>query len=144
MSGALDVSSGSGTFRQTLSHGQKSLWFLESDADIAGAYNVPFIIHMRGPLDFAAIHWACSAIVHRHPILASHISDSPDPKWMEATGFEVQLENPEALETDLPQRVAECAHRPFRLANEVPIRFDLAKLSGDHYALLSVTHHIAR
>ncbi len=63
-----------------LSSVQRRMWFLEQLDPGQGAYNVPEVVRLRGPLDVEALHRAWAQVVRRHGVLrTSFVMDGDEP-----------------------------------------------------------------
>jgi hypothetical protein len=54
---------------RVLSFGQQQLWLVDQLSPGGSAYNVPYPIRIRGPLDVDALHRGIDAVVGRHEVL---------------------------------------------------------------------------
>ncbi|ONI75169.1 hypothetical protein ALI144C_41225 [Actinosynnema sp. ALI-1.44] len=125
-----------------LSPAQQRLWFIHRMDGPSPTYNVPFTARLNGPLDLEALRAAVTDVVERHEILRTVYPDTAIPTQVVSTGqvpFDVVATN-EAL---LPRLLAEASRHPFRLAEELPIRVTVYKLSDSEYVVLVLVHHIA-
>jgi amino acid adenylation domain-containing protein len=63
-----------------LSSVQRRMWFLEQFDPGHGAYNVPEVLRLRGPLDVGALRRAWAEVVRRHGVLrTSFVMDGDEP-----------------------------------------------------------------
>ncbi|MFC4008669.1 condensation domain-containing protein [Nonomuraea purpurea] len=126
-----------------LSFAQRRLWFLDQ-VNAGVAYNIPMLVHLRGPLDVAALRGALDDVVARHEPLRTVFTmrdGEPAQRVLPPgpAGFEVVEVAPDELE----RRVAEAARYRFDLARELPIHSVLFGTGPEEHALLLVMHHIA-
>jgi amino acid adenylation domain-containing protein len=128
-----------------LSFAQQRLWFLDQWEPGSPAYNIPLILHLRGPLDAAILHQALQEIIRRHSVLhlVFAVQDEeptqvphPDPR------LALEVEEVESL-TAARQRADADAARPFALDRDLPIRARLFRLNSDEHVLYLNMHHIA-
>lgn len=135
-----------GVFIAPLSFAQKRLWFLSQLHPKSCAYNVPFGLRIRGPLDVAALHRTLAFIVHRHESLQTTFREiDGGPQQVIAPGAVVTLDLVDT--TDDPEKGLEKfrlseASTPFDLETGPLIRFKLLRLRPDDHALLITLHHI--
>ncbi|HEX3782003.1 MAG TPA: non-ribosomal peptide synthase/polyketide synthase [Pseudonocardiaceae bacterium] len=129
-----------------LSHAQRGVWFLHRMDEQNPTYNIPSVVRLTGRIDRDALRAAVADVVDRHEVLRSvfpEVDDRAGQVVLAAadTGFEltcVQL-----ARSELDDAVREFGHRPFRLADELPIRVALFSVPGDEHVLAVVVHHIA-
>ncbi|MET0626409.1 MAG: MupA/Atu3671 family FMN-dependent luciferase-like monooxygenase [Pyrinomonadaceae bacterium] len=129
-----------------LSHGQRAQWFLYQLAPESAAYNIPAAVRVRGGLDVDELRRAFRTLSARHASLRSSfdaplgepfqkIHESMEPHFVveDATGWD---------EPRLRARLAEEAHRPFRLERGSLLRVSVFERAGGEHVLLLVAHHI--
>ncbi|GAA0258953.1 non-ribosomal peptide synthetase [Saccharothrix mutabilis subsp. mutabilis] len=120
-----------------LSHAQQRLWLLDQVNGGTAAYNSPWALRLRGPLDVDALRAALGDVVARHESLRTvfpQVDGVPAQRVLDTA--------PELLpagEADL----AELSAHVFDLADETPLRAHLLAVSPDEHVLLLVLHHIA-
>ncbi|MFF7244752.1 amino acid adenylation domain-containing protein [Embleya sp. NPDC008237] len=135
-----------------LSAVQHSLW-LHQQANPAGtSYNGCLLIRVRGPLDVGALRVATRELLCAHEVLRTTyhadatgvpyqtIADPPDDPLpvRDLTRLPADVRDTEA------ERVARrLAARPFDLARERSVRYELLALGPADHALVQVVHHIA-
>ncbi|MFD6158646.1 non-ribosomal peptide synthase/polyketide synthase [Nocardia sp. NPDC060256] len=132
-----------------LSPAQQRIWFLNR-FEQTGAYNMPFVVRLRGAVDIAALRRALDDVVARHEVLRT-IFPAPLPgDGIGAAARQVVLSvaavsgAPESLGVDeLGTELAEFAARGFDLVREIPIRARIFALDDGSCALALVLHHIA-
>jgi nonribosomal peptide synthetase DhbF len=127
-----------------LSAAQEQLWFIERFAPGVGAYNIPFGVRLRGPLDIGALERALSQIVARHEALRTcfGVSDGqPVQRILPAAPVRLPVAFP-VTEGALPGRLNAEAGAPFDLEHEPPIRFGLLQIAPDDHVLTATMHHI--
>jgi amino acid adenylation domain-containing protein len=123
-----------------LSEGQTSLWVLQQLYPALTGYNVPLAFRVEG-IGRVALERTCRFMLERFPVLASVIDDRAVEPRLVARAVEapLQLLSVPPAQDDLAF-ARERAMRPFALAVEAPIRFELLRGSGE--ILLVVVHHI--
>ncbi|MCH7625550.1 MAG: amino acid adenylation domain-containing protein, partial [Chloroflexi bacterium] len=134
-----------------LSFAQQRLWFLAQLEPDSPAYNMPKAMHMRGPLNVAALQRSLNEIIARHEVMRTrYVSTDGIPTQVVADGCSIDL--PVIDMTDVPgadrehelQRVmSEEAGRRFDLSTDLTLRAALIKLDLQEHVLLLTTHHIA-
>ncbi|MCP4656497.1 MAG: amino acid adenylation domain-containing protein, partial [bacterium] len=138
-----------------LSFAQERLWFLDRLQPGSPWYNVPAILHLKGPLDRRALARALNEIVRRHEVLRTRY---PAVDGVPVQVIEPVFEPPLAL-VDLerlpaPRRRAAAgelaldeARRPFAPDRGPILRVQLLRLAGtpdrEEHQLLLTMHHIA-
>ena len=133
------------------SFSQLRLWYLDQLAPGSAVYNIPFLMHVHGPVNVQALRQAHSGLVGRHESLRTvFLAPSGTPIPFVLKKWTVQL--PEIDLRHLPQsdrepearRLAfEDAAKPFNLAREPMVRGLLLRLDKDDYLFLQTFHHIA-
>ncbi|HLL48006.1 MAG TPA: amino acid adenylation domain-containing protein, partial [Longimicrobiaceae bacterium] len=133
-----------------LSFAQQRLWLVDRLEPGSPAYNMPYALRLRDPLDLAALRASLDALVRRHEPLRTVFS--------EQGGVPVQVIRPPAP-VPLPvldlaglpagARVREAerlagaeAMRPFDLARGPLLRSTLLRLAGDDHVLCFNMHHV--
>ena len=51
------------------------MWVTEQNVSVGTAYHMPLIVHLNGELDVGALLAACAAVVDRHPMLGSVVTE---------------------------------------------------------------------
>ena len=121
---------------QTLSDGQRSLWFMHRLAPDSAAYHVSFALRADASLDVEKLRRAFDALVARHDMLRS--------RFPMGDGHPVRVNgDPPRLELFLRDpRLEEEAHRPFDIERDALVRFHLYRTTDGSQVLLFVAHHI--
>lgn len=136
---------------RVLSFGQQQLWLVDQLTPGASAYNVPYPVRIRGPLNVPALQRALDAVVGRHEVLRTlfvNFKGQPLPlvakQWSVEMG-QVDLRNMSSDERSekVPTLLKEDAARSFNLAKDLKLRTTLYRLADDEYILLHVSHHIS-
>ncbi|MFJ8431194.1 amino acid adenylation domain-containing protein [Kitasatospora sp. NPDC094019] len=131
-----------------LSAAQARLWFLTQLDPESTAYHIPVALHLRGPLDAAALLGSVRDLAERHQVLRSLVVETDgEPAAVagpaEAVPLaEVDLSGPGGRES-LDGRLREEARRPFDLAAAPPARATLFRLGDDEHVLALTVHHLA-
>ncbi|WP_280406836.1 non-ribosomal peptide synthetase [Nocardia carnea] len=137
--------------RIPLSPAQHRLWFLNrfGGADPAatpGAYNIPVVLRLRGPLDRRALATALHTVQQRHETLRTvfpELDGEPTQVVRELAEAAVELRTPAAEPGDPYAAIARFIAPGFDLANEIPLRAALFEVGPDEHILVLVVHHIA-
>ncbi|MFI8191819.1 amino acid adenylation domain-containing protein [Streptomyces sp. NPDC085946] len=126
------------------SHAQRRMWFLQQMDGPGGAYHIPSVLHIDGPLDVTALGTALGDVLARHeslrtvlPYLDGRLLQQVLPPAAPA------LRATPVTEAELDERLAAGARRPFDLAVEPPLRAELFTTGADAHVLLLVLHHCA-
>ncbi|HEX7239395.1 MAG TPA: amino acid adenylation domain-containing protein, partial [Longimicrobiaceae bacterium] len=133
-----------------LSFAQQRLWLVDRLEPGSAAYNMPFALRLRGPLDVAAMRGSLDELVRRHEALRT--------TFAELDGTPVQVVHPpvptplpaldlRALPEEVRERVARRlagveALRPFDLSRGPLLRCMLLRLDGEDHALCFTLHHV--
>lgn len=136
---------------RVLSFGQQQLWLVDQLTPGASAYNVPYPVRIRGPLNVAALQRALDNVVGRHEVLRTlfvNFKGQPLPlvakQWSVEMGqVDLRSMGDEEKTAKLPGLLKEDSARSFNLAKDLKIRTTLYRLSDDEYILLHVSHHIS-
>ena len=134
-----------------LSFAQQRLWFLDKMCMTGNAYNMPFVLHLRGQLDRSALQVSLNQLIARHEPLRTHFGEHDGtPVQLIDASFTVKLslvdlstdpceQQEVALHAQLQQAIA----YQFDLHTQPPIRVQLFQLSKTEHVLLILLHHIA-
>ncbi|MEN3326965.1 MAG: hypothetical protein V7638_1772 [Acidobacteriota bacterium] len=129
----------------TLSFAQERLWFFDQLEPGSGAYNIPRMLRLRGPLDVGALQKSVDAIVSRHEVLrTSFVNDNGKPALSiaENAAVEIQLIDLSGRDDQVQELASEESRRPFDLSRGPLLRLTLLQLGNDDHVLLVTTHHI--
>ena len=136
-----------------LSYAQERLWFMEQYAPGTAAYVVPMALHLRGPLDPAAVSTALDAVVARHDSLRLRVTASEEGRPHAHTAAPAPVDvtlvtlpeglEPAEREERTRQLVSEESGRPFDLAAGPLLRAALIRRDTDDHVLVVCVHHIA-
>lgn len=129
-----------------LSPGQQSLWFMHQLAPESAAYNLAFASRLHSLTDVDALKRAFQALVERHPSLrTTFTSIQGEPVQQVSTHEEVFFHHEDAsqwTESDLNERVAEEARRPFNLEEGPLMRVNVFTRPNSEQVVLLTLHHI--
>jgi amino acid adenylation domain-containing protein len=138
----IEIPGGNGQKGSVLSFGQQRLWFISQMDEKASSYNMPFALHLNGPLDKNALKQALNEIVKRHDILRSTIfKRSGAPSMVISGKWEIPLPVINLVGEDLTLVNSE-AWRPFSLSKGPLIRATLFEKKAKNHILLITFHHI--
>ncbi|MGH3695935.1 MAG: amino acid adenylation domain-containing protein, partial [Pseudonocardiaceae bacterium] len=129
-----------------LSFAQRRMWFLNRLEEPGGAYNIPALLHLSGPLDRQALDRALQDVVARHESLRTVFPEAggePMQLVRDADSLGTGLTIVEITEQELNQALIEACGYGFDLTTEIPCRATLFTLSPTQHVLLVVLHHIA-
>ncbi len=146
--GGIPRTAGSGPYLP--SHGQEALWFLDQFQPGIAIYNVPHDLHLRGPVDVAAMRRALAGMEERHVALRTrYIEVDGEPRVVLRQADEREMEFADLSGIpDHKQRLAEATTRlrtaaaaPMDLSTGPLYRKLLIRLAEDDHILLLVAHH---
>ncbi|MFE6923437.1 amino acid adenylation domain-containing protein [Nocardia sp. NPDC057663] len=155
--------------RIPLSAAQRRLWFLnrfnagtEGESQSAGAYNIPVVLRLHGPIDLDALIAALHMVQRRHETLRTVFPESsgePEQLVLDPAIAAVTLFHASARPDEVEAAVSSFVAPGFDLAASVPMRAALitvdhtglpvpaqAKLAvagSKEHVLVLVVHHIA-
>ena len=136
---------------RVLSFGQQQLWLVDQLSPGTSAYNVPYPVRIRGPLNTDALHSGLDAVLGRHEVLRTlFVNFKGQPLPITCKEWAVELKKvdlrtvPESeREQHLARLLKEDAARPFDLARDLKLRATLYRLADREYVFLHVSHHIS-
>ncbi|MEU9033242.1 amino acid adenylation domain-containing protein, partial [Streptomyces sp. NPDC048383] len=129
-----------------LSYAQRRLWFLDRLEGGAATYNLPYALHLTGPLDHDALRAALGDVVARHESLRTLFPETdgvPRQQILDAAVARPGLAVVEVSEDGLDAALVASAARGFDLAAELPLRAEVFVLGSEEQVLLLTVHHIA-
>ncbi|MBY6410481.1 amino acid adenylation domain-containing protein [Rhodococcus sp. BP-252] len=133
--------------RIPLSLAQQRMWVLNHLDPESGAYNIPLAVKLSGDLDTDALGHAVADVVARHESLRTiYPSDADGPQQRILAPADVAFDlTPRAVdsEADATRVVAELVLGGFDVADAVPVRVGLVRLSPREHVLALVVHHIS-
>ncbi|RIK37178.1 MAG: hypothetical protein DCC55_25095, partial [Chloroflexi bacterium] len=133
-----------------LSFAQQRLWFLSQLEPDSPFYNVNFALHIKAPLNVAALERSINEIVRRHEALRTTFTlVHEQPSQVIAPNLYVPLPvhnlsslSQQAREAEALRLATEEARRPFDLVRGPLIRTRLLQLDDNDYVFLLTMHHI--
>ncbi|MDB5024425.1 MAG: Long-chain-fatty-acid--CoA ligase, partial [Mucilaginibacter sp.] len=134
-----------------LSSAQRRLWVLNQFDATENAYNIPYVIVLKGHLDKAALKNAFIAMISRHEILRTVFKEdkegNPRQQIINAGAYTFKLEETDLRNTAnqqfiLNNLVDQQTSGSFNLSEGPLLRCHLAQLEEDRYVLVMVHHHI--
>jgi amino acid adenylation domain-containing protein len=142
---SLLASSRAAVASNSLSYGQKALWFLHQLAPDSAAYNITSAVRIRGELDALALKQAFQAIVDRHPSLRTTFTNGSEPASIIHDRLEVYFQYQDesrSSDAELDKQLSELMCQPFDLERGPLMRVTLLKRSEVNHVLLLSVHHI--
>jgi amino acid adenylation domain-containing protein len=125
---------------------QSALWRAHQLAPHPGAFNLLWVLKLRGPLDPAALRRALAEVTRRHDALRATFVTTPDGlRQRIAPAGEVAcplVEMPAPGASGLEQTARRLGHVPYDLAGGPLYRFELLRFSPGEHALLCAFHHL--
>lgn len=122
---------------------QRRLWLLSRLDESATAYHVPMLVELRGDLDEPALEWAVRHVFGRHPGLRTRFVEVEGVPHQQVTDTVPEIRRADlAGDGDLEAVVRRDVERPFRLADEPPVRVSLLRQGPERHALLMTMHHL--
>ncbi|SEF09447.1 non-ribosomal peptide synthase/polyketide synthase [Pseudomonas palleroniana] len=126
-----------------LSFAQERQWFLWQLDPASPAYHVPSALHLRGPLDIAALELAFQTLVQRHEPLRTTFVEQGEQTWQviqprQTTSIELEYVAASRVEQAVTQEI----QRPFDLRNGPLMRVKLLVVAPEHHVLVITLHHI--
>ncbi|MCP5049439.1 MAG: amino acid adenylation domain-containing protein, partial [bacterium] len=132
-----------------LSFAQQRLWFLAQLEGHSATYNMPFTLHLEGPLDVAALNRSLTALVERHHSLRlcfPAVNGEAVVKLNDVFNPLSVTDLSEDSGTDQQHRVTDWmnnhAQTPFDLSTGPLMKVRLLKLGKQDHMLLFNMHHI--
>jgi amino acid adenylation domain-containing protein len=133
-----------------LSRAQARLWFLHQMEPDSPYYNIALAAWARGPLDPERLAEALREMAARHEILRTRIENRDGGAVMVPVDMKLPLTvedfttlPPERAEAAALELAATAARRPFRLAEEMPVRVIVARVETERALVLILMDHIA-
>ena len=139
-----------GAERFPLSFAQQRLWLVQQMDPDGAAYNVPFALGLRGPLDPPALRRALGGVVRRHEVLRTTLREE-DGELRQVVAAPAPVPLPvvdlggvreEARAGELLRLAYEEAARPFDLARGPLLRASLVRRGPEDHVLLFDLHHV--
>ncbi len=126
-----------------LTFAQESLWAIDQIAPATGAYNIPRALRLNGSLNIAALQQSLDAIVSRHEVLRTVFRSSNGKPFARIDPYcKIDLVIREAVDPEVPLRVAEESRRPFKLSTGPLLRATVLRLNDNEHILIVTMHHI--
>uniref|UniRef100_UPI0004C558C7 condensation domain-containing protein n=1 Tax=Streptomyces violaceoruber TaxID=1935 RepID=UPI0004C558C7 len=132
--------------RIPLSYAQQRLWFLHQLEGPSATYNTVLTLRLGGALDVDALRAAIGDVVARHESLRTVFTEDERgayqivlPVEAASTPFTVV----DVAEEEIGDRLDEAVGHCFDLAQELPARTSLFRVSEREHVLLLLIHHIA-
>ncbi|WP_104182789.1 amino acid adenylation domain-containing protein [Mycobacterium avium] len=132
-----------------LSFAQQRLWFIDQLLGPSPIYNMAAALRLTGRLDADALGTALADVVARQETLRTlfpAVDGIPEQVVIpaERADFGWQVVNASGWpESRLGEAIEAAARYSFDLANEIPLRARLFRITDDEHVLVAVLHHIA-
>ncbi|MFA0813513.1 amino acid adenylation domain-containing protein [Microbulbifer epialgicus] len=134
-----------------LSYAQQRLWFIDQLEGDSTQYNMPGSLKIIGDFNESAFFKTIDQLLSRHEVLRTvFINYDGEARQEILDDFEVQIISVDLSNLDAEKQtnkiqilLDEDASKPFNLSDDLPIRFQLIKLSEQSNLLLFNLHHIA-
>ncbi|WP_147138150.1 non-ribosomal peptide synthase/polyketide synthase, partial [Nocardia ninae] len=138
--------------RVPLSLSQQRMWFINQFDSTVPAYNLPFVVRLRGQVDLDALQAALTDVVARQESLRTIFPESGDGGYqqvlpMDQVDLGIMVEP--IAEAELQGVLTAFASTGFDVSRELPIRVRVYAVTGGQdngaadYAVAFVVHHIA-
>jgi amino acid adenylation domain-containing protein len=139
-----------GQDRFPLSFAQQRLWMVHQMAPASAAYNMPYVLRLRGALDTEVLGRAFSTIVQRHATLRTvfpaeggvPVQRILPPRPVDFRVVDLRPLAPAERDAEAARLAAAEASLPFDLAAGPLLRGALLRLADDEHVLLLTLHHI--
>ncbi|WP_346157507.1 amino acid adenylation domain-containing protein, partial [Nonomuraea recticatena] len=131
--------------RLPLSFAQRRLWFIHRFEGPSPTYNLPIVLRLTGELDVPALRAALLDVVTRHESLRTIFPEDTEgmPYQHVVPPGEIALDLPVTTPDELEPAVARAVEREFDLAEEIPVRASVLRVSPREHVLVLLVHHIA-
>jgi len=127
-----------------LSYAQERLWFIEKLEDTAGAYNIPSLFELPDDVDLNRLEQALNHVIARHEALRTNfVEHQGHPCQVIRDTLYLPLEVVEiADEGERCAQMQAFAHRPFDLADDALLRWQVLRPKNGPVLLAVCIHHI--
>jgi surfactin family lipopeptide synthetase A len=133
-----------------LTFAQQQVWLHAQLAPDIPAYNEPFTVHRKGPLDVAALERSFTEVIRRHEAWRTTFAMvDGQPVQVVHPPFEIKLPVVDLRNLPESERIAsalrlatEDARQPFDLAKLPLVRARLVRLADEEYRLFVNCHHL--
>ncbi|ETA91408.1 peptide synthetase, partial [Mycobacterium avium 10-5581] len=132
-----------------LSFAQQRLWFIDQLLGPSPIYNMAAALRLTGRLDADALGTALADVVARQETLRTlfpAVDGIPEQVVIPAERADFGWQVVDASgwpESRLGEAIEAAARHSFDLANEIPLRARLFRITDDEHVLVAVLHHIA-
>jgi aspartate racemase len=134
-----------------MSFAQQRLWLLEQLEEDLVAYNLPYALRLRGPLDTESLCRALETILARHEPLRTNfraedgepVQVVSPPRRLDLPCCDLRALPPGEREAAVAAQRRTESERPFDLGADLLLRAQLLWLAEKEYILLLTLHHIA-
>ncbi len=134
-----------------LSFAQQRLWLLHQLGPDSPAYNIPFIVRLKGLVDAGALEQSINKIFTRHEALrATFITVGGQPRQIITPAYHLAVPMTDLTHLPESERGTEAirlalveSRQPFDLTQGPLLRAKLLRLGGEDYMAVITIHHIA-
>jgi amino acid adenylation domain-containing protein len=138
------------TGKLRLSFAQERLWVFEQLEPDTGAYNIPRVLSLHGPLDVDAFEKSINTIVERHEVLRTSFlktDGKPGLSITERMTVHIPIIDLSGLSGDArhertSELIASETQRPFDLSRAPLLRLALVRLGAGEHLLIITMHHL--
>ena len=135
---------------QPLSFSQERLWVFEQLESNTGAYNIPRVLRLKGPLDTTALNRSVNSIIERHEVLRTsflNVNGKPALSTAKSLTLSIPLIDLRSIPTEERDvRIRDLAARetqqPFDLTRSPLLRLTLFRLAEHEHILVLTMHHL--
>ena len=133
-----------------MSFGQKGFWVMEQLNPGLAVSNIPAAVRLKGSLDITALQKALHYLIERHHILRVNFKvekGQPVQFLRDEVSVELPVVDLSAYDQDeqqkqITQRITQEATKPFDIARDMLVRFQMLKLSEQEHVFSVTFHHI--
>lgn len=129
----------------SISHSQRSLWFIDQLEGGSPQYNILSVFKVVGEIDVQALDHSFNELIERHPVLRTHYpKEKGDVCAIVKDSWQFKLAVvSDVTEDDVNQFVSDEQRRVFDLTQDIPLRAHVLQVSKNNSRLLVCFHHIA-
>lgn len=132
-----------------VSFSQRRMWFVQQFEPQGTAYNMPFALRLKGPVNHLRLAQALAALIKRHEAFRTSFSfRGGEPVQVVSQHVSSYFHEVDLRDLPLERRVPETirlfreeSQRPFDLQSGPLFRFLLVQLDAEDHALLWLVHH---
>lgn len=133
-----------------VSHAQRRLWFIDQFSEGTATYHIPVAGKLNGPVNRPVFYKVFELLLARHESLRTvftEVNGEPRQKILPSVPYHMFLEEYDALNGSIDGKTPEeLVHHiiniPFDLANGLPVRVALIRISAEETLFVCVIHHL--